>query len=463
MKSVYWKRLIALSSIVFLVFCSGLTITAVIIPQSKIQTTAVQVPSSQTSKINSTSVNVWVEMKSNQVPRIYILISEVYLHNLSSNTSELLDPEEPGLEQYYEIYDGDSSTPLFAKVNLQAHSNKSRYAEFDAINVTESTQLKAVCKFYLPNTENWTVNSTTFILKHTFKTEYVAYFLGEMVRISIDELRWTYEGAGFGNMVPPANLTTAKYQIRDNNTDEVVIEGDLKFENGKYFANVPFRRNSGAYYVTFRLNGSFMSEELIIGDNYSGHSFVYKNPFDNILLFIIIGVSVFVILGVIAVIQKKRAEKAIVDRKEPKKAQLEVLDVDLKNLKPTRLEKSAPKKKVEKIDQNALIFNVPTWQVDETAETETSAGDSAGGDAAGATAAAGTAAGTPMKVYNVHCIKCNSWYETDEFEEGLECPKCDAVLKLALWCNNCNVFVEVPKLGEYYCPKCNGKLSISKF
>jgi len=170
-----------------------------------------------------------------------------------------------------------------------------------------------------------------------------------------------------------------------------------------------------------------------------------------------------IILGVIAVIQKKKAEKSIVDRKEPKKTQLEVLNVDLKNLKPTRLEKSGPKKKVEKIDQNALIFNVPTWEVDEAADTSDS-DISSGVDSktTAVTTAAASAASAAKVNYNLHCIKCNSWFETDEFEEGLECPKCDAKLRLALWCKNCNVFVDVPKLADYNCPKCNEKLSITK-
>ncbi len=469
-KHRYIKRAFVLLPFIAMFIISSLTITAVVIPKINSITRDFAVPNAQTMEINSTSVNVWVETKKNEVPKIHILISQVFLNNLSSETSQLLDPAEVGVEEFYEIFNGDSITALFPKQDLSSYANKSRYATIVASNIPESTELKVVCTFYRPFTNNWTVNSTKFTLTHTFICDYTAIYdpQAEMLNIDIFKLKWTYEPFGFGDMVPPSNFTTAKYQIRDNNTDAVISEGDLQYESNKYSVKIPFRQQSGAYYVVFRLNGSFMSEEMIVGQKAQNSLFSYKNPFDNILLFIIIGVSVFVILGIITVIQKKKAEKSIVERKEPKKAQLEVINVDVKNLKPTRLEKSAPKKKVEKIDQNALIFNVPTWEVDEAADSSTSDTTAAAAAATGATAAAATGSGaatsdTKIKQnYNLHCIKCNSWFETDEFEEGLECPKCDSKLRLALWCKNCNLFVDVPKLAEYNCPKCNEKLSIIK-
>ena len=218
---------------------------------------------------------------------------------------------------------------------------------------------------------------------------------------------------------------------------------------------------TGTFYVVIAY--SFKSTTMAFSSPTTAvTSNTFTRPFiiGDYLFYLIIGAVVIVVVVFAMILRSVRKQKERIVRKSTssqKPKSIEIVEISKEELQKKHL--TTPiKKTTKKVNQTGLIFDVPTWEVDEESESPTI--ESTTNVSAPATKAE-TSAAPAAQTFTLHCSKCNSWYEVDQFLK-INCPKCDTPLNAAMWCPSCKKWFNVPEPGDLNCPNCSSKLKTSK-
>jgi hypothetical protein len=298
--------------------------------------------------------------------------------------------------------------------------------------------------------------TSIFAVKHYIK---LVFALSYDATTNTAKLLVTSSKTSFQNK----EITTASsfsYSLRDHTTDKEVGSGDLTYDTTAKFwkADISMKGLVGQFYLILTCKTDDVLEPHVTKDSVT-NLITTQAGLDAYLVYIILIAAAIVgfLIIILVSIKKKKNKIERAPKKEKQKA-IKVIEISKSELKKTRLT-SPKKKKVKKMDENALIFNVPTWEVEEEEEEIPTIAPATG--VAGSTTTAVAPSPAKVESYTLHCPGCNSWYELDEFEK-IECPKCDTVLEIAMWCTPCAKWFDVPEIMEVNCPICNDKLGYSK-
>ena len=354
-------------------------------------------------------------------------------------------------------------------------ANGSYYKSISARNIPQSSGLVVKTNFTWGSFGVYSTETTeTFAITHKVViTQYTMTYSQGIVNI-IATAKCTYQDAVVVN--DPG--TIAQYSIRDAETKEEVLSGDLTYQGSSWAAAVDMAGKSGEYYAVLRFKTAEVSTFFSTPDEADPtHGNQWEVSFDigQYLIYIILGSVAAVLLVVIIVVVTTKKKENVIDRHAPDKKKkdkpLEIVEISKGELKKQKLGTGANKKTpVKKLDDKGLIFNVPTWEVEEEEEptAPVMAPPSAATAAARTSSTAPASASAPVKKapvqktgYTLHCPGCNSWYEVDEYEK-LGCPKCNTDLEVAMWCRQCSKWFDVPEPMDVDCPICAQKLSYSK-
>ncbi|MHA1872172.1 MAG: hypothetical protein ACTSXF_14595 [Promethearchaeota archaeon] len=396
-------------------------------------------------------VQVNVFTGSQKVPTLNLTIDHIYDTNTSSNLNE----SYPNISDFFIIYSLDTHEPV-------DHGNMNRTGEkYHAIYpLSKVPNGDYYVGFNFSSSQpNGGQNSTDFNQKykiHVEHTLYIQYVVtpteDNNINIAVTYVGSTYE---YDPEVTASNVKIAKYHILKNGIS--ILSGNLTYQSpGKFVANDVSLKNrgSGNFSVWVEFETTFMENKIVdTKDEASivGHYYTRSAPFEDLfwITLIIIGAAFVIIIGLI--IYAKRSSASITKTKPRKeKDTVEVIDIKRANVKKLDIHKQKEEKGKTKASED-LIFSVPQWTEEDLEATQTSAASEGEGEVT-----------SEQEIsYSLHCNKCNSWYEVEEFVE-IDCPKCGAPLNLAMYCPNDDTWFDVPKPGNYNCPKCGKPLKYSK-
>lgn len=68
-----------------------------------------------------------------------------------------------------------------------------------------------------------------------------------------------------------------------------------------------------------------------------------------------------------------------------------------------------------------------------------------------------------VEKYVLHCIKCNSWYISNEFHLKMKCHSCGKTKSLFISynCQKCNKYFDLSALSKHICPYCKSELILT--
>jgi hypothetical protein len=345
-----------------------------------------------------------------------------------------------------------SNAVVYAPHDFTYHPTNGSYsAEIEATTIPESNGLAVQTNFtYMAANYSSIETTEIFSLHHKILiTLTILYVTGEQyARVTATAI------STFNNeVIVTGNAVTATYKLINTADNSIKKQGNLSYSATaeSWAVSIDMTDIKGTYNieVAFSCNnigGIFIKQ--------SSEPIVAEIAIDPIPFIIAGGAAFVVILIIIVVVVKKKSEKVIDRSKQEKKSNkpLEIVEISRTELKKTKLG-GMKKTPVKKLDEKGLIFNVPTWEVDEE-EPETAVASAVATTETSAAVAATTS-------YTLHCPGCNSWYEVDEYEK-LECPKCNTALEVAMWCRQCSKWFDVPEPMDVDCPICNQALKYGK-
>jgi Zn finger protein HypA/HybF involved in hydrogenase expression len=327
------------------------------------------------------------------------------------------------------------------------------YADVEMTSVPETTTMKIITNFtYNDNSAYSREESNNFEFRHQ---AVISVKLRNNPGTSFLTLDVNAYDTFTGIEIINSTATMYNYSIfkKDGGSTPIAV-GNLTYstEFGSWSANVDVLRKMGDFYAVVTFKSINMAYSTTTENTWQEGTNLATRPFTfTDYLEIIIGLGIGgVILFTILIMKFTKKKEQIVERpKADAKKPLEIVEISKDSLKIQKLDPKSIKK-VKKLDDKGLIFNVPTWEVEEEEMETTATG-----------ASASTVVSTSYAGFTLHCPGCNSWYEVDEYEK-LDCPKCGKGLEVAMWCVKCQKWFDVPKPMEVNCPKCTQKLQYGK-
>jgi DNA-directed RNA polymerase subunit RPC12/RpoP len=357
---------------------------------------------------------------------------------------------------------------------------KAYHHSFSAIHIPETTTLSIRTNFSIPAEDARTIEVTNnFAIDHFVNIVFsLVYYQNEdKVTILVDTAKSSYNPNL--SSIEPASITpelasSAKYSLRNEKDKSEVAKGNLNYDavSQKWITDVNMKDiKAGSYYAVLSFEVEGIQGVVTTPNEKSDKNSVEKKIVGNnymLYVYIVIGASVAILAGI--GLYLKRAQKNIERKPEKKAGPIEIVEISKSELKKTRLA-TPPKKKATAMNKTGLIFNVPTWEVEDDEVTDTSESFSSPVASAASTSSAASSsspvfstspiAAAPPVSYTLHCPGCNSWFEIDFFEK-MQCPKCSTDLDVAMWCKLCNKWFDVAEPAEVNCPLCSSKLGYSK-
>jgi hypothetical protein len=507
MKQRQFKHIIG----IFIMLCFGITTLGISLG-SAIPTTADSSDSSMTSNIPKSSQSMHVGIQAN-VPQIsYVLSSEDYLiitivvSSVVSTDVALSNVPNAGImntstlfKYNFEFIDTRTNASLFPSNEFTFDFNIAT-GIWTYTNTADKTLLGKILPTNVAIRTNFTALTGLayssqivpisiphyVIIQFTTSFDNATYDFG----IRVLKATSTYFGTRSKGALNSTTATIHKFSIRENGTKIEKMSGNLNYSSTGFWEATPNVRNlAGIFYVVLTFstdglgNGTSTTDTLTADNSFTRTISIL----DYWLYFVYAGVAlaiIFIIIVIRSAMKKTRDSIEGVNPTQKKEKAIEIVDISKAELKKLKLA-TPVKKKVKKVDESSLIFNVPTWEMDEEeveeepvgAETSVPSGTSSTAASSSiasstktakvATSAAASSSKQTQKVAAkpssliLHCSKCNSWYEVDEYIK-IDCPKCDIGLNVAMWCNACAKWFDVPEPGNVNCPKCTARLQYNK-
>ena len=376
----------------------------------------------------------------------------------------------------FEIIDTSLANTVVGSGEFTSHNVSSTdsfwNASISAIHIKESSTLAVRTNFTTVNSLAWSYEVTeTFEIKHTivigFSLSYSATSDTATVLVSKAESTYNSDLTNDKNAkLTDDNATVHSYSLRERGSGTEAKKGDLEYD--RYWdAEIDMGGLRGDYYVVLTFKTDDFLEKVSSPNEPTEDTnlITREGQWDDYIIYIIL-IAVFAVVLLVGIVMftKKQEKKIAREPKKKKDGDVKIVEISSSELKKTRL--TGPpkkKKKVKKMKEDAFVFNVPTWEVDDEDEAAATSTASATPSFNPTASAASVPAAAPVVAegFTLHCPSCNSWYEIDFFEK-MDCPKCDSSLEVAMWCQQCSKWFDVPEPGAVNCPICSLALKTSK-
>lgn len=69
-----------------------------------------------------------------------------------------------------------------------------------------------------------------------------------------------------------------------------------------------------------------------------------------------------------------------------------------------------------------------------------------------------------IEKYVLHCIKCNSWYISNEYHLKMKCHSCGKTksIYISYTCQKCNKYFDLNTITKHFCPYCKSELILTE-
>jgi hypothetical protein len=386
------------------------------------------------------------------IPTVNVSIDHIYTTASGGYDLNITHPEIAN-DSYIIYSSADDSVVKWGQMNLDGYNYNLEIPLSDVANGTYYLGFEFEDDV-VNKTDDLFKSETTFTVIHSLQIIWSITPAddGNTVTIKTTLVTPTYSS------LPAVDDTTvgqARYHLLKDSTEVKV--GNLVYNSGSgdFEANdvslVGLGSGNFSVYVDIEYLPLGKICSSIYGMNMNLHWFMRSAPFEDLLWISLIIIGAIAVVVIAVFIYAKKGSANVERRKKPVKenAPLEVIDIKKGNVQKIDTRKLPQKEKGKTKASKDLIFSVPQWEEEEfSAEI-------------GEVTSSSNAPISKSIIYSMHCPKCNSWFEIDDFVE-IECPKCSESLSLAMYCSKDDKWFDVPKLGDFKCPVCSGALKLSK-